>query len=92
MSSMNLYVGNLSFQTGEKELSQLFANHGEVLSAKIITDRDTGRHRGFGFVEMASRSEGEQAIASLNGKDFDGRQIKVNESKPRTDNRRGPRY
>lgn len=92
MSSMNIYVGNLSFQTDEDQLSQLFAQHGEVLSAKVISDRDTGRSRGFGFVEMSSRGEGEQAISELNGKSVDGRQLKVNESKPRTDNRRGPRY
>jgi RNA recognition motif-containing protein len=89
---MNLYVGNLSFQTDENQLSQLFAQHGEVLSARVISDRDTGRSRGFGFVEMASRSEGEKAIQELNSKDIDGRQIKVNESKPRKDNSRGPRY
>jgi RNA recognition motif-containing protein len=89
---MNLYVGNLSFQTDENQLSQLFAQHGEVLSARVISDRDTGRSRGFGFVEMASRSEGEKAIQELNSKDIDGRQIKVNESKPRKDNNRGPRY
>jgi len=88
MSSMNLYVGNLSFNTTESALAELFAAYGQVLSAKIITDRYSGQSRGFGFVEMASREEGEQAIADLNGKDIDGRQIKVNEAKPRSDNRR----
>ena len=92
MSSMNIYVGNLSFNTNEEDLTQHFSQHGEVLSAKVITDRDTGRSRGFGFVEMASRSEGENAIAELNNKSVDGRQLKVNESKPRSDNPRGPRY
>ena len=89
MSSMNLYVGNLPYHTTESDLTDQFAAYGEVESVKIITDRDTGRSKGFGFVEMASRSDGEQAIAGLNGKDIDGRQIKVNEAKPRTPNRGG---
>jgi len=88
MASINLYVGNLSFNTSESELTELFAAYGQVLSAKIITDRYSGQSRGFGFVEMSSRSEGEQAMADLNGKEVDGRQLKVNEAKPRTDNRR----
>ena len=92
MSSMNLYVGNLAFQTDENRLTQLFSQHGEVLSAKVISDRETGRSRGFGFVEMASRTDGEKAMQALNSQDVDGRQIKVNESKPRKDNNRGPRY
>ena len=92
MSSMNLYVGNLSFNTTESDLEGLFAAHGEVESAKVITDRDTGRPRGFGFVEMTSRSEGEQAMTALDGKEIDGRQIKVNEAKPRSDNRRSGNY
>ena len=85
MSSMNLYVGNLPYQTSESDLRELFAAHGEVESARIITDRDTGRSKGFGFIEFTSRSEGEQAIAELNGREIDGRQIKVNEAKPRND-------
>lgn len=89
MSSMNLYVGNLSYNTNESDLKELFATCGQVESVKIITDRDTGRPRGFGFVEMASRSDGEAAIAELNGKMVDERQIKVNEAKPRTNNRGG---
>ena len=89
MSSMNLYVGNLSFNTTESALEELFAEFGQVDSAKIITDRYTGQSRGFGFVEMSSRSEGEQAIAALNGKEFENRQLKVNEAKPRTEGRRG---
>lgn len=91
MSSMNLYVGNLAYQTSESDLRELFAAHGEVESARIITDRDTGRSKGFGFVEFASRSEGEQAIAELNGKEVEGRQIKVNEAKPRNDRGGGRR-
>ena len=82
---MNLYVGNLSYQVTESDLNNLFATYGEVQSAKIIMDRDTGRSKGFGFVEMANRGEGEQAIAALNGKEVKGRQVKVNEAKPRTD-------
>jgi RNA recognition motif-containing protein len=94
MSAMNLYVGNLSFQTTESTLNDLFSEFGEVLSAKVITDRYSGQSRGFGFVEMASRSEGEQSISALNGKEVDGRTIKVNEAKPRNDRGggRGPRY
>ena len=89
MSSMNLYVGNLSFNTSESTLQDLFSAFGQVESAKIITDRYSGQSRGFGFVEMSSRSEGEQAMAALNGKEVDSRPIKVNEAKPRNDNRRG---
>ena len=89
MSTMNLYVGNLSFNTSESSLKDLFAAYGQVDSAKIITDRYSGQSRGFGFVEMSSRSEGEQAMSALNGKDVDGRQIKVNEAKPRNNDRGG---
>jgi len=82
---MKLYVGNLSFNTGNGELEQLFSNIGTVESATVVEDRDTGRSRGFGFVEMASKEDGNKAIAELDGKEFDGRQIKVNEAKPRED-------
>ena len=82
---MKLYVGNLSFHTSEADLNNLFSAHGTVESCRIITDRDTGRSRGFGFVEMASKAEAENAIAQLDGKEFDGRNIKVNEAKPRED-------
>ena len=92
MSSMNLYVGNLPFQTTENDLAELFSPYGTVVGAKIITDRETGRSRGFGFVEMAERSEGEQAITSLNDQEVEGRRIKVNEAKPRSDNRRSGGY
>ena len=88
MSSMKLYVGNLPYQTGESDLESMFGAYGQVESAKIIMDRDSGRSKGFGFVEMASRSEAEQAIAELNGSDVGGRQIKVNEARPR-ENRGG---
>lgn len=83
--SMKLYVGNLSFNTGSAELEQLFAGIGAVESASVVEDRITGRSRGFGFVEMASADDGNKAIAELDGTDFDGRQIKVNEAKPRED-------
>ncbi|HKP69728.1 MAG TPA: RNA-binding protein [Pyrinomonadaceae bacterium] len=79
---MKLYVGNLSFNTSNQDLSDLFGTVGTVQSANIIEDRETGRSRGFGFVEMSSQSEGEDAIAQLNGKEVDGRQLKVNEAKP----------
>ena len=79
---MKLYVGNLSFQTGEAELNDLFSAHGSVDTCRIITDRDTGRSRGFGFVEMSSKAEGEAAMAALAGKEVEGRALTVNEAKP----------
>src|SRR5919206_849370 len=83
--SMKLYVGNLSFQTSSADLETLFANAGTVTSANVIEDRDTGRSRGFGFVEMASREEGEAAIQQFNGKELNGRTLTVNEARPRED-------
>ena len=79
---MKLYVGNLSFQTGEADLNDLFSQHGSVDSCRIITDRDTGRSRGFGFVEMSSKAGGEAAISALTGRELDGRALTVNEAKP----------
>lgn len=83
--SMKLYVGNLSFQTSSYDLEQLFAGVGTVESASVVEDRETGRSRGFGFVEMASKEDGEKAIEEFNGKEVNGREIKVNEAKPRED-------
>ena len=80
---MKLYVGNLSFNTSNQDLSDLFAQIGTVETATVVEDRDTGRSRGFGFVEMASKEDGERAIEELNGKEVDGRELKVNEAKPR---------
>jgi RNA recognition motif-containing protein len=80
---MNIYVGNLSYGMSEDELRQAFAAHGEVSSAKILMDRETGRSRGFGFVEMPNQSEAEAAIAQLNGKDVGGRALRINEARPR---------
>ena len=80
---MKLYVGNLSFNTSNSDLQELFASVGTVESASVVEDRDTGRSRGFGFVEMSSKEEGERAIDELNGKEVDGRELKVNEAKPR---------
>ena len=85
---MKLYVGNLSFQTSENDLNDLFTGLGTVESCRIITDRDTGRSRGFGFVEMSSAAEGQAAIAALAGKEIDGRALTVNEAKPQ-ENRGG---
>ena len=79
---MKLYVGNLSFNTSNQDLNDLFGAIGTVESTNIIEDRETGRSRGFAFVEMASQAEGENAIAQLNGKEVDGRELKVNEAKP----------
>ena len=80
---MNLYVGNLSYDMSEENLRSEFAEYGEVQSAKIITDKFTGRSRGFGFVEMNSDDEGKKAMEELNGKDVDGRELVVNEARPR---------
>ena len=81
--STNIYVGNLTFATNSADLEHLFADHGEVSKAQVIADRDTGRSRGFGFVEMGSSEEAEKAISALNGKDIDGRQLTVNLAKER---------
>lgn len=83
--SMKLYVGNLSFDTSSVDLQELFSTIGTVETATVVEDRDTGRSRGFGFVEMASREDGEKAIEELNGTEHQGREIKVNEAKPRED-------
>lgn len=80
--STKIYVGNLSFNVNDQALSDKFAAFGSVQSAKIIVDRDTNRSKGFGFVEMANGTEAADAIASLNGSDFGGRQLTVNEAKP----------
>lgn len=82
---MKLYVGNLSFQTSSHDLEEMFAGIGAVESATVVEDRETGRSRGFGFVEMANQEDGEKAIAELNGTEQGGREIKVNEAKPRED-------
>src|SRR5438105_1683774 len=87
--SMKLYVGNLAFQTSSSELQELFAQAGTVESASVVEDRDTGRSRGFGFVEMATKEEGQAAIAQLNGKEGNGRALTVNEARPREDRRPG---
>ena len=78
-----LYVGNLSYQTTDQQLSELFSEAGNVTSAQVVTDRYTGQARGFGFVEMATEDEAQQAIAAINGRNMDGRALVVNESKPR---------
>jgi len=82
---MNIYVGNLSYQMTEDELRQAFEEFGEVESARIITDRDSGRSKGFGFVEMTSESEADVAIEALNGKEIGGRTVTVNKARPRTE-------
>ena len=84
---LNIYVGNLSFDTSETELQAAFAAYGAVSSARIATDRDTGRARGFGFVEMPNQAEAQAAIAALNGSNLQGRTLTVNEARPREDRR-----
>lgn len=81
--STKLYVGNLSFNTSNEDLQELFGQAGTVESVNIVEDRDTGRSRGFGFVEMSSKEEGAAAIEQLNGKEVDGRSLTVNEARPR---------
>ena len=81
--STNIYVGNLTFSTNSNDLETLFAEYGDVSSAHVITDRETGRSRGFGFVEMESDSDAEKAISELDGKEVNGRTLKVNVAKPR---------
>jgi cold-inducible RNA-binding protein len=89
MSNSKLYVGNLSFNTTEADLSATFGAHGTVSRATIVTDRETGRARGFAFVEMGSAQEAEAAIAALDGKTVDGRQLQVNVARPREDRGNG---
>jgi len=81
----NIFVGNLSFNTNEDELRQIFEGYGQVERVSILTDRETGRSRGFGFVEMNSDEDGEKAIAALNGSQVGGRTINVNEARPKSD-------
>ena len=80
---MNIYVGNLSFDTTERELESAFGSYGTVSTARIATDRDTGRARGFGFVEMPNAAEAQAAISGMNGKELQGRTLTVNEARPR---------
>jgi RNA recognition motif-containing protein len=81
----NIFVGNLSFGATEDGIRTLFEAHGAVGRVNIVTDRDTGQARGFGFVEMANDAEGDKAIAAINGTDFDGRTLNVNEARPKTE-------
>lgn len=93
---MNIYVGNLSYDSNENTLRNAFEAYGQVDTARVITDTDTGRSKGFGFVEMSDDNAAQDAISALNGNDLDGRSIRVNEAKPKSDNggnrRFGNRY
>ena len=84
-----IYVGNLDYGVGDSDLEKMFAPHGTVQSAQVVMDRDTGRSKGFGFVEMGSEEEAQAAIAALNGKEIEGRTITVNEARPREGGSRG---
>lgn len=88
---MNIYVGNLSWNSTDDDLRTAFEAFGEVSSAKVIMDRETGRSRGFGFVEMSDDNAARQAIEGMNDKDLQGRSLRVNEARPRDDRPRGPR-
>lgn len=88
---MNIYIGNLPYSISEEELRDLFAAHGEVSSASIIMDRESGRSKGFGFVEMPDKASGDAAIEAINETDVQGRSVRVNEARPRNDNRGGGR-
>jgi len=81
-----LYVGNLPYSVGNNDLQRLFEPHGSVVSAQVIMDRDTGRSKGFGFVEMGNESEAQAAIADMNGKEVEGRSLTVNEARPKPEN------
>ena len=87
-----LYVGNLSYDTNDGALQEMFAAYGSVQSAQIVMDRDTGRSKGFGFVEMSSDQEAQAAVSGLNGKDLNGRSLTVNEARPREDRGGGRGY
>ena len=87
----NLFVGNMNFRTTESDLRALFEPFGEVVRIQVMTDRDTGRSRGFGFVEMADDESATKAIAALNGKEVDGRQLNVNEARPKPERSGGGR-
>ncbi len=89
---MKLYVGNLAWESTESDLTELFSKYGNVVSATIITDKNTGRGKGFGFVEMGDKAEGEAAIKALNEKEFAGRNLNVNEARPREDRPSQNRY
>ncbi|MDR9415456.1 MAG: RNA-binding protein [Gracilimonas sp.] len=80
---MNIYIGNLSYDVSSEQLQEVFEAYGSVSSAKVITDRNSGRSKGFGFVEMDNKAEAEAAIEQLDGAEIDGRPVKVNEAKPR---------
>ena len=86
---MNLYISNLSYNISDEDLRQLFADYGEITSAKVIMDRETGRSRGFGFVELADDTLGQKAIDELNGAEYDGKVINVNVAKPREERSNG---
>ena len=84
---MNIYVGNLSYEANEEDLRQAFDAYGQISSVRVITDRDSGRSKGFGFVEMPNDAEAQSAISGLNGTELQGRSLKVNEARPRTEGR-----
>lgn len=86
---MKLYVGNLNFRTTNDDLESLFSNYGQVDEAAVVTDRETGRSRGFGFVTMSNAEDANKAIEALNGTEFEGRDLTVNEARPKTDRPRG---
>ena len=93
VAQMNIYVGNVKYEMTENDLKEMFSAYGEVASARIITDKDTGRSKGFGFVEMPNDSQAHVAIESTNEKEIGGRTLKVNEARPREERpRRAPRY
>ena len=93
VAQMNIYVGNVKYEMTENDLKEMFSAYGEVASARIITDKDTGRSKGFGFVEMPNDSQALVAIESTNEKEIGGRTLKVNEARPREERpRRAPRY